>query len=81
MYNKETSKFTEHLACRSNVNAEGIGVCSVGVVVDIVTPRTPHTKFLYVEDPVGIECLDSVNRLKEDERGIIKTRDVDVYQV
>lgn len=67
MYNEGNSKLTEHLACRSKVNAEGIGVCSFGVVVDIVTLRAPHTKLLYVKDPAGIECLYSVNSLKEYE--------------
>lgn len=81
MYNEGNSKLTEHLACRSKVNAEGIGVCSVGVVVDIVTLRAPHTELLYVGDPVEIECLDSVSSLKECEQGIIKTGYVDVYQV
>lgn len=81
MYNEGRSRLTEHLACRSKVNAEGIGACSFGVVVDIATLWAPHTKFLYVEDPVEIECLDDVDSFKKCERSIIKARDVDVYQV
>lgn len=76
MYNEGSSRLTEHLACRSKVNAEG----SFGVVVDIVMLWAPHTKFLYVENPVKIECLDSVDSFNECERSIIKARDVDVYQ-